>query len=299
MTSAPLPASARVVQSFGDHGWAVAEPVKECDESQPVRIQYQRKLGRCLAGDRVELGSQNEVKRILQRRNRFGRGTKSGQYQAIAANLDSLIIVIAPRPAPSISLLHRYLTAARIERIEPVIVVNKMDLEWPDQAPFNQLDQLGVPVHRVQCEPVPDMDVLPPVLNHGVHLLAGQSGVGKSSISNALLPDLDLQTQALSDATGKGRHTTSAATLYSLSKGGWLVDTPGVWEYGLWTMPAKTLERGFPEFEPYSTQCRFRDCSHQHEPGCAVLDAVERGEIKPFRYQAWLGLLAEQARLGR
>ncbi|MEM1080385.1 MAG: ribosome small subunit-dependent GTPase A [Pseudomonadota bacterium] len=288
----------RVIQSFGGHGWAVDETRRHLnDTSVPIPIHYRRTIGRCLPGDHVRLDKDQAVQDIEPRRNCFGRGKANGDYQPIAANLDSLWIVIAPEPAPSAELVHRYIAAARIQSIEPRIVVNKCDLPWPDQAPFNQLDQFGLDVVQVQCEPKSELDALMPWLQTGVHVLAGQSGVGKSTISNALIPTLDLHTQALSNTTGKGRHTTTTATLHPLSGQGWLVDTPGVWEYSLWSMPIETLELGFPEFLPLKNQCRFRNCRHEHEPGCAVLKAVQQGELPAFRHHAWLQLLAEQARL--
>lgn len=293
---------ARILKSYGDHGWAVLE-----DDScapigagfEPIRIRFRRSVGRGLAGDRVLLGADDEVIEILPRRNCFGRGDNKGQYQPIAANLDTLLIVIAPEPAPSPDLLHRYVAAARIQGIQPVIIINKSDLPIPKQPPFDQMEPLNLPIYRVQCKPTIDLNGLESPLNNGIHLLAGQSGVGKSSITNALLPDLQLQTQALSDTTGKGRHTTTSAELHALPGGGWLVDTPGVWEYGLWSMPIEQLALGFPEFDRFSDACRFRDCRHEHEPGCAVIAAVDDGLIAESRYRAWLSLLAEQERLSR
>jgi ribosome biogenesis GTPase len=133
----------------------------------------------------------------------------------------------------------------------------------------------------------------------GTHLLAGQSGVGKTSLANALVPNRSGQTEALSRSTGKGRHTTTGARLLRMPSGGWLVDTPGVWEYGLWRMTREELGRGFPEFARLAGPCRFRDCSHRDEPGCAVRDAVARELIPASRLEAWHALLDEQQRLAR
>ena len=293
---------ARVLKSYGDHGWAVLEddavvPIETGFE--PTRIHFRRSIGRGLAGDNVLLGVNDEVVEILPRKNCFGRGDSKGHYQPIAANLDTLLIVIAPEPAPSTDLLHRYVAAARIQGIQPVIIINKTDLPVPAQPPFDQLESLNLPVYRVQCKPKIKLDGLESLLNDGTHLLAGQSGVGKSSITNALLPDLQLQTRALSDTTGKGRHTTTSAELHALPDGGWLVDTPGVWEYSLWSMPVEQLALGFPEFTDLPQACRFRNCRHDHEPGCCVIAAVEQGLIAESRHQAWLSLLAEQERLSR
>ncbi len=260
-------------------------------------LPYRRGVGRPLAGDQVEIDASGTIARILPRRSWFGRGVNRGRFRPIAANLDQMLIVLAPAPPPSQDLLPRYLAAARIGGIEPVIVVNKTDLGEPTAAPFSTLGSNGVAVVRVRCHPEPDLETLEARLGPGIHLLVGQSGVGKTSLANALVPDLEAQTRALSAVTKKGTHTTTTARLHRLPSGGWLVDTPGVWEYGLWRMSAQTLSLGFPEFDDWAGQCRFRDCAHETEPGCAVQAAVDNGAIAEFRYTAWLRLRAEQRRL--
>lgn len=237
---------------------------------------------------------------ILPRTNVFGRGDPRGRLKPIAANLDQVMIVIAPEPAPSRDLLHRYLAAALIQGIRPIIIVNKTDIELPDQPPFDELDglrSLGYEIVPTCCTDGNSLGRLPERLAGHTSLLAGQSGVGKSSLLNAVIPDLDLQTGALSRVTGKGTHTTTTAILHRLPDGGWLVDTPGVWEYGLWRMETRELQRGFPEFADYSGNCRFRNCRHLDEPRCAVRAAAENGDLPAFRHAAWLRLLAEQERL--
>lgn len=289
--------SFRVLIALGNHGLATDEDSRP-ETPEPFEIRFRRNIGRPLPGDLVTVDEHGAVSAILERRNVFGRGGNRGRFQPVAANLDTLLIVIAPEPAPSVDLLHRYVAAAHIHGIRPVVIVNKSDLPVPDAPPFTHLDDLGVEVLRTRCEGEPSLNGLGSVIEGGIHLLAGQSGVGKSSLANALLPDLSLQTDRLSRSTGKGRHTTTSARLLRLPAGGWLVDTPGVWEYGLWKMPVTDLERGFPEFAAVTGSCRFRNCTHDHEPGCRVRAAVAEGEIAESRYEAWLSLLSEQQRLG-
>lgn len=285
-----------VIQAYSNRG------VAQMDNGELLSFHFPRRLIRPLPGDRIDLDEKGSLMAVEPRRNEFGRGDPRGHFKPVAANLDQALLVIAPEPAPSADLLHRYLAAALIRGIEPVIVINKSDLPRPDQPPFSELEaleQLGYRIVDCRCKPEAEIEELRTMIHSGVSLLAGQSGVGKTSLLNALVPDLEAQTGALSRATGKGTHTTTSATVYPLPGGNWLVDTPGVWEYGLWRMSTTELQRGFPEFSSVPERCRFRDCSHQHEPGCAIRTAAENGVIPDCRYQAWLRLLDEQKRLLR
>jgi ribosome biogenesis GTPase len=286
----------RVITAMGNHGLAVRDFDGACGASEPFEVRFRRNVGRPLPGDRVKLDGHGAVTAIVPRDSVFGRGVR-GRFRPVAANLDRLLVVIAPEPAPSRALLHRYVAAARIQRVAVAVVINKSDLDVPAAVPFSDLDDLGVTVYRTRATTPPSLDGLADAMRTGVHLLAGQSGVGKTSLANALVPDRAGQTEALSRATGKGRHTTTGARLLRIPAGGWLVDTPGVWEYELWRMPPEELARGFPEFARLDRPCRFRDCRHADEPGCAVRSAVEHGELPESRLTAWRALLAEQRRL--
>jgi len=289
-----LSQSGLVVQAWANRG------IARLDDERLVPFHFPRRLVRPLPGDRIQLNTEEALIEVETRRNEFGRGDPRGRFKAAAANLDRAVIVIAPEPAPSPDLIHRYLAAALIHGIEPVIVVNKTDRPPPRQPPFtelHELEALGYRIIRTRCKPEPLIDELQALMHTGTSLLAGQSGVGKTSLLNALVPDLDERTSVLSRVTGKGTHTTTTATVYPLASGASIIDTPGVWEYGLWAMPPETLQRGFPEFAEHAARCRFRDCRHDSEPGCGVRAAAEAGQIPASRHAAWLRLLAEQRRL--
>src|SRR5690625_2124805 len=200
----------RVVQAHANHGVVVvAGPARQ--------LHLPRGLARPRAGDWVHVDSQGTLEEIVPRTNSFGRGDGRGRVRAIAANIDRALIVIAPEPAPSADLLHRYLAACLIRGIKPVVVVNKNDLERPAQPPFSELEalrQLGHEIVETCCLPRPDIDALKPLAESGTTLFSGQSGVGKTSLLNALVPDLDLRTSELSRVTGKGRHTTTTDSAY-------------------------------------------------------------------------------------
>ena len=156
--------------------------------------------------------------------------------------------------------------------------------------------ELGYPVFETSCKGPPGVETIQSALENRTSILVGQSGVGKSSLVNELLPDLELQTGALSRVTGKGTHTTTTTIMYRLPCGGRLIDSPGVWEYGLWRMDQRELSAGFVDFQATDGHCRFNDCSHRGEPGCAVREASESGSLKAWRYESYLRLLEQNER---
>jgi len=286
---------ARVLIAHSDHGGALGP------DRSIVGFVFNRQVGRPLAGDWIDIDAAGRLCAIHERKTVFGRGDHAGRFKPTAANVDQLLIVIAPRPAPSADLIARYLVMSELQGIRPIIVLNKKDLGVPTEAPFDELSglaQLGYRVIETSIHDEASIGELKKELQGKTSLLAGQSGVGKSSLLNCLIPKLDTLTGQLSLATGKGKHTTTTTRLYPLPEGGFLVDSPGVWEYGLWQIPIDQLAAAFIEFRPLIGRCRFRDCTHDHEPGCAMVEAAKTGKIQAFRYDAWRRLLAEQKRYG-
>ncbi|MEJ2592437.1 MAG: small ribosomal subunit biogenesis GTPase RsgA [Candidatus Thiodiazotropha sp.] len=269
------------------------------EDGELILCQTRQNIGHPVCGDRVILQPTGEtggvVTALLPRESVLSRPDFSGRDKPLAANLTQLVVVLAPKPEPSGYLLEQYLVTAEIIRVKPLIAVNKIDLLAGAAATafFRELEHynaIGYPRVEVSAKRDHGLDALIERLKDETSILVGQSGVGKSSLINALLPDHDVETGRLSQATGLGRHTTSAATLYRLPQGGELIDSPGVRSFRLTDLSRSELEQGFPEFRPYLGQCRFHNCTHEHEPGCAVRAAMDEGRISPRRLENFLRL---------
>ena len=216
----------------------------------------------------------------------------------IVANLDRLVPVFAAqKPEPHFRMLDRFLAVAEMDEVDSVIVINKIDLGLPDEveAAAARYEAIGYPVARTSVKSGEGIAELRDHLTGGMSAVVGPSGVGKSSLLNAIEPGLGLRIGAVSDAVNKGRHTTRVGELHPLSGGGWVADTPGLREIGLWEVDPGELEWAFVEFRPWINACKFYDCTHVHEPKCAVRQAVGDGEIAEERYDSYVRLLEIQA----
>jgi ribosome biogenesis GTPase len=242
---------------------------------------------------------------VLPRRSALARRAAGnvGRKQVLIANIDQVVVVFsAAQPLFNAAMLDRFLVVVEANDLEARIVVNKMDLA-PSISDFEKQDVIrnqlqpyvdaGYPVHFTSVETGLGIDALREALEGQESAFVGPSGVGKSSLLNTLYPGLDLKVGRVSEAYGKGRHTTVGGYLIRLSGGASVADTAGLREVGLWLIPPDELPDCFPEFRPQLGECRFSDCAHLAEPDCAITAALEAGEIAPSRYESYVKLRAE------
>jgi ribosome biogenesis GTPase len=252
-------------------------------------------------GDEVLLrneGSSWVIAEILPRRSQLVRRAPGGARgeRVVVANVDQALVVFAAAlPDPNLRMLDRFLVVAEASGVAARIVVNKIDLVDPEDVrrQFALYEAIGYPLHFTSCRLGIGLDELRRALEGRTSALMGPSGVGKSSLMNAMYPGLNLRVGEVSSSLGKGRHTTVGAYLHPLPGGGYVADTPGLREIGLWGLPPTALDTCFPEMRPYLDRCRFPDCRHNTEPGCAVREAVGSGAIAIARYESYRKLLDE------
>jgi ribosome biogenesis GTPase / thiamine phosphate phosphatase len=276
----------------------VVEATEGEQAGQSVRCHFRSNLGSLVTGDRVVWRMGNPlgvVVAVLPRTTALQRPDPHGDMKTIAANIDRIIIVVAPYPEPHANLIDRYLVAANAIDIEPVLLINKTDrIDADTREKIQYLEttyrDLGYPVHKVSTQNGAGLEAFREYLTHYTSVFVGQSGVGKSSLVNALLPDSNLRVGALTERQ-LGSHTTTSATLLHFPGGGHLIDSPGIREFGLWHMQEDEVLEGFIEFRPFLGHCKFRDCSHNHEPNCAILNALQAGKISHTRMDSYRYIL--------
>lgn len=276
----------------------VVEATEGEHAGQQQRCHFRSNLGSLVTGDRVVWRTGNPlgvVVAVLPRDSALQRPDPHGDMKTVAANIDRILIVVAPYPEPHANLIDRYLVAASSIDIEPVLLINKVDrIDDSTRAKITYLETtyraLGYTVLMVSTKTETGLDELKTYLANYTSVFVGQSGVGKSSLVNALLPESNLRVGGLSERQ-QGTHTTTSATLLHFPGGGQLIDSPGIREFGLWHMDEDEVLEGFIEFRPFLGHCKFRDCSHRHEPGCAILKGLESGEISQTRMDSYRYIL--------
>lgn len=268
--------------------------LEETDVTNPVAV-----------GDRVTLRISEEddtglIVDIHERKTKLSRraaGRRAGQEHVIVSNIDRAWAVQAVRmPRLNTGFVDRFLVSAELQDLPAGLIVNKADLMQDDDAAFIEevqktYEDLGYPVVRTSATEGDGIEALRDAFQDKINVVTGPSGSGKSSLLNALAPGLSIETGAVSEKTQKGKHTTTFAELHPLPFGGYVVDTPGIREFGILELHPADLAHFFVEFIPYLDACRFQDCTHDHEPKCAVKEAVEAGEIRLRRYESYLNIL--------
>jgi len=289
------PRQGLVVTRYGKQADVLALPLTPGEE--PTRCHIRANLGDLVTGDQViwrpgtPLGV---IESVLPRSTLMSRPDAQGNLRPVAANIDQVAVVFAPQPTPHQNLIDRYLVAIEQLGMKPLLVFNKMELD--DTGQFADLCDLyrglGYTLLSVSAQQALGLDALAAALRESVTVLVGQSGAGKSSLINRVYPDANAATGDLS-LVAKGRHTTTAARFYVLPQGGCLIDSPGIREFGLIHLSREEVAAGFVEFRPWLGTCRFRDCHHRDEPGCAIIAAFNAGKLSAERLASYHHIIAD------
>ncbi|WP_454785691.1 small ribosomal subunit biogenesis GTPase RsgA [Legionella sp. WA2024007413] len=265
-----------------------------------IRCSIRPNLETLVAGDKViwqsEGINQGVVVSLYPRSTVLAKPTSSGLAKPVAANITQLIIVIAPKPEISWALLDSYLVMAETLGLKAVILLNKTDLpcELLKEQLFIDYGPLNYPIVLTNKNSTEGLEQLKHILNHQISVFVGQSGVGKSSIISSILPhEPNISINEISELSELGRHTTSNSRYYHLLSGGALIDSPGVREFSLWHIDAAEIARCYPEFRPYLSQCKFRNCTHKDTPYCAIIKAKKEGLISEKRYENFIKLCGQ------
>ena len=280
--------------------------IVECKVKGNFRLKGIRSTSPVAVGDYVDIIMNAEgtalISAIDDRKNYIIRKASnlSKQSQIIAANLDqALLIITIKQPETSTTFIDRFLAGAEAYRVPVVLVFNKTDLLNDDERRYQQqmvtlYETIGYPCIEISAETGMGIDQLQTLLKQKVTLVSGNSGVGKSTLINAIIPHADQRTAEISNAHGTGMHTTTFSEMIELAEGGYLIDTPGIKGFGTFDIEPEELTSYFKEIFEFSKDCKFNNCTHTHEPGCAVLQAVENHYISASRYQSYLNMLEDK-----
>lgn len=291
-----------VISRFGQHADV------EAPDGRILRCNIRRTITSLVCGDRVmfrpALNQQGAIEGVVEaaheRKTVLTRPDFYDGLKPVAANIDLLIIVSAVLPALSLNIIDRYLVAAEAMQMKPLLLLNKVDLltetERQDvETALTIYRKIGYEVLLLSAKTGEGMAALHQYLQQGTSIFVGQSGVGKSSLVNHLMPEIAAETQDVSDVSGLGQHTTTVARLYHFPDGGNLIDSPGIREFGLWHLEPDEVTWCYKEFRPWLGRCKFRDCKHGDDPGCALHHAVEIGEISEERFDNYHKILVSMA----
>ncbi len=280
--------------------------IVECKVKGNFRLKGIRSTSPVAVGDYVDIIMNPEgtalISAIDDRKNYIIRKASnlSKQSQIIAANLDqALLIITIKQPETSTTFIDRFLAGAEAYRVPVVLVFNKTDLLNDDERRYQQqmvelYETIGYPCIEISAETGMGIDQLQTLLKQKVTLASGNSGVGKSTLINAIIPHADQRTAEISNAHGTGMHTTTFSEMIELAEGGYLIDTPGIKGFGTFDIEREELTSYFKEIFEFSKDCKFNNCTHTHEPGCAVIQAVENHYISVSRYQSYLNMLEDK-----
>ncbi len=273
----------------------------DCKVKGNFRLRGIRSTNPVAVGDRVSISGETFITEIEDRRNYIIRKSinLSKQSHIIAANVDqALLVVTVNRPQTNTTFIDRFLASAEAYRVPVVLVFNKSDLLDDDERHYQQMlihlyETVGYECRAISAATGDGVDELRPMLKEKITLLSGNSGVGKSTLINRLEPNVNLRTAEISDAHQTGQHTTTFSEMIPF-EGGWLIDTPGIKGFGTFDIEPEELTSYFREIFRFSKDCRFSNCTHTHEPGCAVLQALENHYIAQSRYQSYLSMLNDK-----
>lgn len=292
-----------VITRFGQHA-----DIEDSETLEVHRCNLRRGIESLVSGDKVIWraglesmdGISGVVEAVEPRTSVLTRPDYYDGLKPVAANVDQMVIVSSVLPELSLNIIDRYLVAAETLQIAPLIVLNKIDLldevqRETYQSWLEEYQRIGYPVLLVSKQTGEGIEALEAELQGRINIFVGQSGVGKSSLVNALMPQFNVEEGEISENSGLGQHTTTASRLYHIPSGGDLIDSPGVREFGLWHLEAEQVTEAFVEFKPYLGGCKFRDCKHLDDPGCLLVEAVEKGDISEVRFDNYHRILESMA----